>query len=447
MSLSFAITTRGPAERVRALLELVRPVADEVVLAVDRRGDLGTLDACADLADRRLTFELDGSASQLIGWVLNQCRAEWILRLDDDEVPSPALLAELPELTRGRASRVGIERRWLWPAPDRYLSGSPWRWEFLPRLLRNVPDAWRFAGRMHDHGDLRGDERLARGPVYHLDLLLATPEARQAKALRYEARRPGLVIEGVPVNTLYVPETLDDVATAAVPAGDLAVVRRVLAGAPAPDGAPARPGPAVEAASPADVAALNWSGPVAGLDAEVALVDPPAVASAATHWRILADVRNRSADWWPAGDDPRAIRLGYRWVDPAGGVAVDQRWLLPEAVAPGGASRVLLWATTPVVPGAYRFELDVVQEGVGWLGRPASARIEVVEDPPARLAGGERAAAARRAELERLERELAAARAELERERAVRGSRAYRAVGAAVRPLDRLRSRLRRSGG
>src|SRR5688572_6934216 len=112
-SLSFCITTRGPADRARALLELVRPRVDEVVLAVDRNGGEETLEACADLADRRLVYELERSPVWLVGWILHQCSCDWILRLDDDAVPSAALLDAPPELTAERYPTViRIARRW-----------------------------------------------------------------------------------------------------------------------------------------------------------------------------------------------------------------------------------------------------------------------------------------------------------------------------------------------
>ena len=85
-TLSFAITTSGPAARVRTLLEWVRPHVDEIVLAADRDGDPDVLDACADLADRRLRFELrtrppaswDGSSTSArptgsCGWTTTRC--------------------------------------------------------------------------------------------------------------------------------------------------------------------------------------------------------------------------------------------------------------------------------------------------------------------------------------------------------------------------------------
>jgi hypothetical protein len=51
-SLSLCTVSSSPAARVRAFLETWRPVVDEVVLAVDERGDTSAIEACVDLIDR-----------------------------------------------------------------------------------------------------------------------------------------------------------------------------------------------------------------------------------------------------------------------------------------------------------------------------------------------------------------------------------------------------------
>src|ERR687894_497446 len=113
-SISFCMTTRGPAARAHALLSLVRPHVDEIVLAVDDRADPAILEACAGLADQRLTYEFVPPPCRLIGWLQHQCSADWLLRFDDDEIPSRALLDALPELTADRRlTHYGLTRRWL----------------------------------------------------------------------------------------------------------------------------------------------------------------------------------------------------------------------------------------------------------------------------------------------------------------------------------------------
>ncbi len=190
-AVSFCITTDGPADRVRVLLELVRPHVDEIVLAADRDGGQETLEVCADLADRRLTFELERSPVWLAGWILHQCSGEWILRLDDDEVPSAALLEALPEIVSDRfPTVVTLDRRWLHRSADGYITSFPWSHEPQPRLVRNVPSLWRFSGNVHESGEWLGEVRMSELAIYHLVLLLRTREEREAKRDDYERRAP-----------------------------------------------------------------------------------------------------------------------------------------------------------------------------------------------------------------------------------------------------------------
>lgn len=448
-TLSFCITTKGPPARVRALLSLLRPHVDEIVLAVDRRRGSDTLDACADLAERRLTFELEGTASRLIGWVLAQCSGDWILRLDDDEVPSAALLAALPELISDRRpEQILLERRWLHPDVHHHLSDSPWRWEFLPRLLRNSPGSWRFRGRMHDHGDLAGEQRLADAPFYHLDLVLNSLEDRRRKGLRYEARRPGLVLEGVPVNALYVPEDVPHGPGAPIPAEDRPLLEAVLRGDAAPSSrAPKAP---VHHATDAEIDAhlVTTALTEESYRAEIHLVDPPPVVGAGTTRRFLVKVRNHGDAVWPAGDEPvRPIRLGYRWRETSSADTVHEgRTLLLESVPPGRESLVLVWASTPVDAGPYLFEVDLVHEHVRWFGATASTNVDVTPMRVPAEPGGEVSAEWRRRELRRLRASLADARAELAQARAFRQSRRYRAAGVVAVPMRRLRSAMSREG-
>ena len=182
-TLSFAVTSGGSAARLRALLELVRPHVDEIVLAVDRNGDPVALEACADLADRRLSYELDGPPSTLIGWIRSLCTADWILQLDDDEVPSAALLEALPGLmAERRPLGYGLLRRWVYPSSDRYIGTAPWGVESLERLIRNVPGAWRFEGPVHTTPHATAEIRHVALAFYHLDLIVQPEATRRAKA-------------------------------------------------------------------------------------------------------------------------------------------------------------------------------------------------------------------------------------------------------------------------
>ena len=77
-------------------------IADEIVVAVDVSGGEQDLTPLGAVADRLLQIELDAFPEQALAWLHAQCSADWILRIDDDEVLSASLLEQLPELTRAR---------------------------------------------------------------------------------------------------------------------------------------------------------------------------------------------------------------------------------------------------------------------------------------------------------------------------------------------------------
>lgn len=331
-SISFCMTTRGPAARARALLSIVRPYVDEIVLAVDDRAGADIHEACADLADQRLTFEFAPPPCRLIGWLQHQCSCDWLLRFDDDEIPSSALLDALGELTADRqVTHYGLTRRWLHDEPRRYLLSPPWQPDYQDRLVRNVRGLWRFTGAMHDGAIILGERGLADKPIYHADLLLLGVEDRRRKAERYERLRPDHVAEGASVNAIYVPEDRDQLACAPVPDADAQLIARVLeakaAPAPAAPAAPAGTYAPVRHFTLFDVDRFNSLRTVSAnaYAARIEFVRPVTrVGSAITREQEVL-VENLGDERWPPGHDAEPlIRLGHRWRRPsASGVAGD----------------------------------------------------------------------------------------------------------------------------
>src|SRR3954470_18001888 len=242
-TVSFCMTTRGPLPRIPRLLELVRPYVDEIVLAVDRTGNLDVLDACADLADRRLTFDYAAPPCRNIGFLQHECSADWLLRFDDDEIPSRALLDGLAELVADRRpTHYGLSRRWLHPDAATWVASPPWHPDYQLRLVRNVPGIWRFTGEMHDGAIVLGERRLVDLPIYHADLLLLDADVRRNKAESYERERPDHLAEGVSVNAIYVPEDWTGGEREPVPEAARAAIAAVLAAPPVAPLAPAGAG-------------------------------------------------------------------------------------------------------------------------------------------------------------------------------------------------------------
>jgi hypothetical protein len=452
-TLSLAILAGGPAHRVRALLELMRPHVDELVLAVDRAHDPGTLEACADLADRRLTYEVSDSPARLIAWLLHHCSGEWILRLDDDEIPSAALLEALPQLCAERHPSAFLFRRaWLYPAADRYIVSSPWKDDFHRRLLRNLPGQWRFDGSIHsDQGEIQGELRILDLMLYHADALITPRPERERKRREYEAMRPGLVYNDASVNDLYVPEEFPTLETVAVPPEDGPLIDAVLDPEPsALPGVPAdREGPPVIDATRADVDRFNESSRARSpASASLAFVRPtPSARAGGVRWHEIV-VENTGDEPWRMHDEP-PVRVAFRWRDQrTERVVLEGRADFTETVRPGRQSRMLMRAPTPLDPGEYQLEADVVHENVRWFG--LDVRIPVVVTPDGPLAHRDNGSDLEDEEA-RLRRELADAhRRTREGEAAVasmedfKHERPYRAVSVATRALDFARARLQR---
>ena len=451
-SLSFCVTTRGPAERVRAQLELLRPHVDEVVLAVNRDGGLDTLDACADLADRRLTYEFSDSPSRLIAWVLHQCSADWILRLDDDEVPSAELLRALPGMLRDRRPlELMIKRRWLHPDSGRMIAApAPWNAEYQSRIVRNLPGVWRFDGRVHTDVRVEGERRLVEAPIYHCALLLNPFEDRRRRALDYEVLRPGVAYGGLPTNGMYLPELVEGIETEAVPAEDRELVDRVLAGS----GARAPRGAEAEAhASLGQIDAFNSTramGPSA-YRARLEFVSAPDRMAVDTERHLELRVSNLGDRAWPAGSVEPLIRIGYRWRDvDRDRVVMDGRSVFWETVEPGSTALTLIAVRTPDEAGTYELEVDVLHEHVRWFDCVATLRVRIDPDPEDLLVGsrqlpGDTFEDQLRDEGTRLGAQLRASRAAEERANAdleaLRAQRRWKAARWLARPLDATRRR------
>ncbi|MDP2709617.1 MAG: hypothetical protein Q8O56_00240 [Solirubrobacteraceae bacterium] len=395
-ALSLCVMSPGPPERTRALLRLCRDAVDEIVLVVDAAGDHATIEACADVVDQCHLVDCSSIITAL-GWMLHRCRGDWILRLDDDEVPSADLLAALPALIAERfPTNIALRRRWLYPDAGTYVATRPWLPDHQVRLIRNVPGIWSFPDHGHGALEVLGERQFRPEAIYHADALLRDVATRRAKRARMGALQPDLMAGDLPVNDLYVPEE-HDVELAPVPADDAALIARVLRPVASPPGAnalqrararvPARsrhPVPAVVAGD--DLARLTRSRAVlAGAYAARLRIDEPLGRLVAGRVRELeVVVENLGDEWWTPGDQPPWIRLGWRWLDPATGAvsAPEDRALFTETVLPGRATRVIARLVAPAAPGRHVLELDVVHEHVRWFGCAARTELEVLSGDP-----------------------------------------------------------------
>ncbi len=372
--LSLCMTASRDADRVRVILEVMRPLVDEVVLGVDAGGDPALRELPGDLVDLVLPFESPGFGGGLIGWIQHQCSGNWILRLDEDEVPGASLLDSIPTLSSDRSlTHMLVPRRWLYPSAAEYVVSHPWTPDYQVRLVRNVPGLWSFGGRVHDSPSILGAHRFLDCPIYHADCLLQSFDRRRAKAERYERARPGHRNEGFPVNAMYLPEICQGIELMSVPVADAPLVSRLI-GQETDVAVPVRRCRPARRSTPKDALVrfnVNRAVSQEAYRASVTVAHPRPELPVATHCSLDVLVRNLGDEHWPASyvDEP-PIRLGCRWLDRGTLVQVagEGRGWFPCSVPPGEQAHVRLGFETPATSGYYVLEVDVLHEGVQWFG-------------------------------------------------------------------------------
>jgi hypothetical protein len=373
VTVSVNCMTRGPADRVAAMLELFRGIADEVVIAVDERAGDEVEAALASVADRLVRYPYADPVDRPLAWIHAQCSAEWVLTIDDDEIPSQGLLDALPALVRAPdVTHYWLPRRWLFPTTDRYLDARPWRPDYQPRLVVNDARVLSFTPETHVPVKAIGPARYLETPLYHLDTVLNSLEAREAKAQLYERLHPGKRIAGRPLNeAFYLPERSDP-PTREVPREDVRLIADVLA-APAP--VPATP--QVEVATREEIDRYWSGGALRGYEARVTLVEDVPPLRTGVLETVDVRVENLGGELWRWGGD---VRLGSRWRHGDRTVEGEHRAL--PADLPAGGTEVVPLPLLPPEAGRWTLEVDLVHEHVRWFDRPLRAEL-VVE--PARL--------------------------------------------------------------
>jgi hypothetical protein len=389
--------TADPPAQVAVVLDALRPVADEIVVAADSRVDVGALRAYDDLADRLLRFDFRPPVDRPRGWLVGQCTGDWVLSIDGDEVPSAALITALPGLVAAAdVQQCWLPRRWLFPDAASWLAEAPWWPDFQVRLMRN--DAT-LAARAELHGGFVAvhPSRHVDAPLYHLDTAVNDHAARAAKAARYEAEAPGRsAYGGGPLSdVMYRPERWASGATRPVPDDDRELIDRVLAARaralPSAASRPPAPGPPVVPAAVVDRAA---SAPVmqpADYAVDLRLFEdggaggPLRLAPGETR-PLYVRVANRGRATWRWGlDQQPLVRISHHWRTPAGAVTRYEglRSPLPCTLGPGESAIVPVWVEAPRDAGDHLLEIDLVHEHVRWFDAPLTVSVLVAERRPA----------------------------------------------------------------
>jgi len=335
VTLSICCLTDAPGSQIRAMLEPLRRVADEIVIAADQRVDPVDVAAYESIADRVLRCEFNFLEAHL-AWLHGECSGEWVFRLDGDEQVSSELLAVLPELIAAPEIRqYWFPRRWLDPSGRAWLDELPWAPDYHNRLVRNDPSL-SFEGVLHTNAVPAYPARYRSEPFYHHLCQIETREERLVHGLLYEIQRPHVPAPGGgPANaTFYLPERF---------------ARR-------------RP------------KALSQGPSIKG-SRSMRLLEPDLRMSEGEVRGLFVEVTNDSGLDWPGGMDEPLVRLSYRWRENP----IDrERTPLPGPLAQGESAIMPVTVTAPAGRGRYHLQLDLVHEHVRWLEAGIEVAVEVV---------------------------------------------------------------------
>jgi hypothetical protein len=367
------------------VLATLREVADEIIVAIDSRADPSAHRDVAAVADRLVVYPYAEPVERSTPWLFAQCRGDWALAIDDDEIPSLALLEALPDLLADDSVvHCSLQVRWLYPDTATYLDDWPWQPHYAARLLRTDDRLIRFSNEMHRSILTAGPGRFLPLPLWHADALVRPFETRLEKVARYEHERPGMRIAGRAFNhAFYLPELRREPPLAPVPPDERKHVEAVLDAVPQTASARAT----VETVSREEIDRFWPVTDPAAQAGHVELVDRPSALFVGEARTLDVRVHNAGAATWPWGSDSvPEVRVGSRWYDAAGEELPELaiHTLLTAALPPGGSDLLPVHVRAPDTPGAYRVDIAIVQDHVGPIGVPVSCDVAV--RPPRRIA-------------------------------------------------------------
>lgn len=194
--LSTCIITMNSAERIRPLLQYIRPFTDEIVVGVDSKTTDNTFDTCQGLVDELFIVESTAQTCNAgLETLVSHCHGDWVLRLDDDEFPEPELARWLPGI-------IAHPKYTHYKLPRLHVSSiDPLMWvndgylypDFQMRLFKNDPKLLHFPGAV-GHSSIECDG--PRGKIHsanlvHLNLAINPRFKREDKLKTYIDRLNG----------------------------------------------------------------------------------------------------------------------------------------------------------------------------------------------------------------------------------------------------------------
>lgn len=367
MKLSLGILAHNSASFIERLLQAGAGFADEIVIGVDRSSTDPTEDICAQYADKLFRLEPIGTSERALAWLNDQCSGDWILRLDDDELPSAGFVEALPRLMRDRNyTHYWLPRRWvIGDERSRWISEHPWWPDWQVRFFRNIPSLVSFPGQLHTDYVVQGaGGYFSEGSLYHYALVARSEQERRQKLAQYERISPG---NSKP--WYYFPNE-SAVVTRPSPADD-----PPWSGASEPGVRAAHPRTHPIAVTDVSLAEMRRAEkkdvdyPPDLYQATLDCSECPSVIVAGRVHPVELRLRNDSPYEWPSSGLGRPeVLLSYHWLhstrEPHRSLGV--RTPLPRTLRPGDTLKVIADVLAPWQSGQFVLQWDPLIEDVTW---------------------------------------------------------------------------------
>jgi hypothetical protein len=174
------VTTGEP--RAEAFLLHMRHLADdlgaEFVIGYDTRYGSGGMELAHKYSDLTVIIKSKGYIESVLQDVIDAATGTWILRLDDDEMTTPAMWKWLKDkkYETGETQSWGFAEATLWPTTMTFISSYPFWPDVHPRL-----QTWKYAkwGRAPHSGPTHGPGLVAPVAIAHHKLLIKSIEERR----------------------------------------------------------------------------------------------------------------------------------------------------------------------------------------------------------------------------------------------------------------------------
>jgi hypothetical protein len=209
------VPTRDSARWVGLLYRQYRAMGVQPLYLVDSRSTDGTAELLRGLgAELHMVSPTENRVEGMLETTRALVEAEWVIRFDDDEMPSTALLEWLRrELPRVAASSIAFSRRDAALVDGALQFSRMEHYYWLPEQLTYLNPQWRgfrpakvqFSNAIHSPGFDIADHTLAPPSAFfiHFDWILRSVAQRMEKLRGYERQRQGA---GWTFAQFYLPE-------------------------------------------------------------------------------------------------------------------------------------------------------------------------------------------------------------------------------------------------